>query len=307
MNDLPSVDSGTNELQLLEFLVGDEFFGINIAKVSEIMIYTEVTKVPSSPDAVEGVFMHRDKLVTVIDLHNILGISLPESTPGLFIVCDFQQLSIAFHVTSVDGIQRLSWLQIEKPPAVTDADGENIATGIAKMEQRIVMILDFEKIVCDLNHGKEFDVAEISEFARHEHIDYNKKVIIAEDSIFLNKVMVEALKKAGFTNIETFYDGKSCWEYVETIKDDPAQVANIAGFISDIEMPQMDGHSLTRLIKTDKTLAHLPVLIFSSLIHENMRAHGSKAGADAQYSRAELNECIHHLIKLVSERNEHKL
>ncbi|GHU46591.1 chemotaxis protein CheV [Clostridia bacterium] len=302
MNDLPSVDSGTNELQLLEFLVGDEFFGINIAKVSEIMIFTDVTKVPSSPDAVEGVFMHRDKLVTVVDLHKILGISLPAETRGLFIVCDFQQLSIAFHVTSVDGIQRLSWGQIEKPPAVTDGNGENIATGIAKMESRIVMILDFEKIVCDLNHGKEFDVAELAEFARHEEIDYNKKVIIAEDSIFLNKVMVDALKKAGFTNISSFYDGKGAWEYIEGLRDTPGEVEKVAGIISDIEMPQMDGHSLTRLIKTDKKLLHLPVLIFSSLIHENMRAHGSKAGADAQYSRAELNECIHHLIRLVSER-----
>lgn len=293
---------GANELELLEFVVGDELFGINIAKVSEIIIHCEVTRVPSSPPAVEGVFMHRNKLVTVLSLHSVLSVERNPEVEGLLIVCDFEQLSIAFHVDKVNGIQRLSWSNVEKPPTVTDVNGGNISTGIAKISDKIIMILDFEKIVCDLNHGKEFDLEEANEFVTRSEVDYTRGIVIAEDSIFLNKIMCDALRKAGFQTIHTFYTGRDAWQFIEAQKSSADISHNVAGVISDIEMPLMDGHTLTRYIKTDKRLVNIPVILFSSLIHENMRQRGDVAGADDQFSRSQLSECINRLVELLAIR-----
>lgn len=298
-------ETGTNELKLLEFQVGSEYFGINVAKVSEIIRYTELTPLPSAPDAIEGVFMHRDKLVTVIDLHKVLGLPLAEEHgSGLFIVCDFEQLSVAFHVSMVNSIQILSWTAIEKPPAVNSTGGnnENIATGIAKIGKKMIMILDFEKIVCDLNHGQEFEISDIGDIEIHEEVDYTVNLVVAEDSTFLNKVMIDALKKAGFKNIHTFFNGLDAWDYIRKLKSSTNLRHDCAAVISDIEMPQMDGHSLTKYIKDDKQLRTIPVYLFSSLIHDNMRLRGDSAGADGQFARSQLNELLNTLLARLKQK-----
>ncbi|MDR1753353.1 MAG: chemotaxis protein [Eubacterium sp.] len=295
-------ETGTNELQLLDFLVGDEYFGINIAKVSEIIRYIELTPMPSAPPEIEGVFMHRDKLVTVIDLHKVLNCGSDEDGNGLLIVCDFQQMSIAFHVTTVNGIQTLSWSEIEKPPSVNHHGTESVATGIAKLENRMIMILDFEKIICDLNYGLDFEVNDLDLSVISEDIDSEQQIIVVEDSLFLNKVVVDALKKSGIKNIKVFYNGLDAWDYIRQQKGTPDLKKNLAAVISDIEMPQMDGHSLTKFIKDDKELRTTPVLLFSSLIHENMRMRGESAGADAQFARSQLNELLVTLFDYLKKR-----
>ena len=287
-------DSSTNELQLLEFLVGDEYFGINIAKVSEIIRFTELTPIPNAPASIEGVFTHRDKLVTVIDLHEVLGRPMAEEHGnGLFIVCDFEQFIVAFHVSTVIGIKKLSWSTIEKPPSVSKDNTDSITTGMAKIEDenKIIMILDFEKIICDLNLNPDNEGADVSTLEVCDSTDFNKQLIIAEDSPFLCKALVDALKKVGFKNIHVYYNGADAWEFIKSKKGTP-QRSEIGAIISDIEMPQMDGHTLTRLIKSDKELKTIPVFIFSSLIHENMRGRGDSAGADGQFARSELADLI---------------
>ncbi|MCL1823970.1 MAG: chemotaxis protein [Oscillospiraceae bacterium] len=286
-------DTSTNELQLLEFLVGDEYFGINIAKVSEIIRFTELTPIPNSPESIEGVFMHRDKLVTVIDLHVVLELPMQEEHGnGLFIVCDFEQFSVAFHVSTVIGIQRLTWSTIEKPPSVNKDAHASITTGMAKLEDKIIMILDFEKIICDLSFGSDYEQENFDTFTVPGTIDLNKHLIIAEDSPFLIKVLIDALKNVGFKNIHSFYNGLEAWEHIRTIKGTDRVKTELAAVISDIEMPQMDGHTLTKLIKEDKELKGVPVFLFSSLIHENMRGRGDSAGADGQFARSQLKDLI---------------
>jgi two-component system chemotaxis response regulator CheV len=295
-------DSSTNELKLLEFLVGEEFFGINIAKVSEIIRFTELTPVPSSPDAIEGVFMHRDKLVTVIDLHVVLSHALKEEHGnGLFIVCDFEQFSVAFHVSSVLGIQNLTWSSIEKPPAVSKNADDSITTGMAKLEDKIIMILDFEKIICDLSLTDDFEHDSLHNIEIPHTLDLTRTLVIAEDSPFLCKVLMESLKNVGFKNIQSFYNGLEAWEYIKAKKGTPSLKQDVAAVISDIEMPQMDGHTLTRLIKEDKELKNIPVFMFSSLIHENMRGRGDSAGADGQFARSQIGELISALTEFLTE------
>lgn len=291
------LESGTNELELLEFFVGNEDYGINIAKVNEIMTYREVTPMPSAPDGVEGVFMPRDKLITVVDLHKILGVDVPDGNSGLLIVCEFNQLDIAFHVTSVKGIQRISWSSIEKPPSVANNSKKGVATGIAKIDGRIIVILDFEKIISDLNSSSGLDTTGIDKLEKSESVNYDAKIVIAEDSALLNKMIVNAMTSAGFHNILAFSNGQEAWNYISGYADNSSAADNIALVVSDIEMPQMDGHRLTKLIKDNQNLKKIPVYLFSSLIDERMRKKGESVGADLQFSKPQIGDLIKAMIE----------
>ena len=291
------LESGTNELELLEFFVGNEDYGINIAKVNEIMTYREVTPMPSAPDGVEGVFMPRDKLITVVDLHKILGVDVPDGNSGLLIVCEFNQLDIAFHVTSVKGIQRISWSSIEKPPSVANNSKKGVATGIAKIDGRIIVILDFEKIISDLNSSSGLDTTGIDKLEKSESVNYDAKIVIAEDSALLNKMIVNAMTSAGFHNILAFSNGQEAWNYISGYADNSNAADNIALVVSDIEMPQMDGHRLTELIKDNQNLKKIPVYLFSSLIDERMRKKGESVGADLQFSKPQIGDLIKAMIE----------
>ena len=293
------LESGTNELELLEFFVGDKDYGINIAKVSEIMTYREVTPLPAAPDEVEGLFMPRDKIITVVDLHKVLGIPLPAGNDGLLIVCEFNGLDIAFHVTNVKGIQRINWGNIEKPPQVANNSNAGIATGIAKIEGRIIIILDFEKIISDLNCSASLDMSGIDAMQNEvkHNTNFDARIVIAEDSPFLNKMVVEAITKAGFHNIASFSNGLEAWNYVSGFAGSDDVLKSVALVVSDIEMPQMDGHRLTKLIKTDPNLSKIPVFLFSSLIDEKMKLKGESIGADAQFSKPQISGLIKKMLE----------
>ncbi len=293
------LESGTNELELLEFFVGNEDYGINIAKVSEILTYREVTPMPSAPEEVEGVFMPRDKLITVVDLHKVLGIPRPDGNEGLLIVCEFNQLDIAFHVTSVKGIQRISWTSIEKPPTVANNSKKGVATGIAKVDGKIIIILDFEKIISDLNCSSGLDASGIDKIEKSDEVDYNAKIVIAEDSPLLNQLVVNALTKAGFHNILSFSNGQEAWNYISTYADSEDVTQYVSLLVSDIEMPQMDGHRLTKLIKEHRNLHKIPVFLFSSLIDDMMKAKGRSVGADEQFSKPQISGLIQAMMTVL--------
>lgn len=293
------LESGTNELELLEFFVGNEDYGINIAKVSEILTYREVTPMPSAPEEVEGVFMPRDKLITVVDLHKVLGIPRPDNNEGLLIVCEFNQLDIAFHVTSVKGIQRISWTSIEKPPTVANNSQKGVATGIAKIDGKIIIILDFEKIISDLNCSSGLDASGLEKIEQSDEVDYNAKIVIAEDSPLLNQLVVNALTKAGFHNILSFSNGQEAWNYISTYADSEDVTQYVSLLVSDIEMPQMDGHRLTKLIKENRNLCKIPVFLFSSLIDDKMKAKGRSVGADEQFSKPQISGLIQAMMTVL--------
>lgn len=299
------LESGTNELELLEFTVGNNSYGINIAKVSEIMTDQQVTPVPNGPEEIEGVFIPRDKLISVIDLHKVLHTPRPETKKTIFIVCQFNQMVVAFHVSGVKGFQRISWTDIVEPPAVSgNGDGMGISTGVAKVNGKIIMILDFEKIVSDLNRSSGIDITGLDQVEKASINAGNKRIIVADDSPFLNKMITSTLADTGFKNVVSFQNGEDAWDYVNTFKnkctaDDIND--NIACVISDIEMPKMDGHRLTKLIKDDPVLRHIPVILFSSLIDEQMIAKCKAVGADAQFSKPQITELIKTLLKLISD------
>ena len=287
------LESGTNELEVLEFMVGEQSFGINIAKVIEIMNYQPMIPVPDSPDEFEGVFTPRDKVISVIDLHKVLNKESSDKEHDLLIICHFNQMDIGFHVSSVKGIQRISWEDIEKPPQIAGDGTTNIATGIAKFDNRIILILDFEKIVSDINRSAVIDATGVNTTDTDKSL---KHIVIAEDSPFLNTLIRNTLKESGYVNVVSFDNGKDAWDYVKGHKTMGGDILDqISCVISDIEMPQMDGHHLTKLIKDDEFLRRIPVYLFSSLINDQMRKKGESVGADAQFSKPQIGSLINYL------------
>ncbi len=290
------LENGTNELEILEFKIGDNSYGINVAKINEIITYQPVTPVPNAHPSIEGIFMPRDTMITAIDLRNAL--QLGESEPGgLFIITNFNKLDVAFHVDKVVGINRYSWKQIIKPDATINNGDEGISTGVIKMDDRLVIILDFEKIVTDISPETGLKLTEIDALGERERSQ--KPIVIAEDSHLLNKLICDALTKAGYTNINRNEDGLAAWNYINECLDKGELDQKVACVITDIEMPQMDGHRLTKLIKTDDRLKHIPVVIFSSLVNEEMRRKGEALGADAQLSKPEIGKLVQEIDKLL--------
>lgn len=291
------MESGTNELEVLEFTVSGNSYGINVAKIKEIIPYSPVTPVPNAHPSIEGLFMPRDIMITAIDLRNCLqrGTSEPG---GLFIITNFNSLDIAFHVDEVVGIHRVSWSEIIKPNVTVSTADESISTGIIKINEKLVIILDFEKILSDINPETGLKVDEVDLIEKNA-LRATKPILIAEDSVLLNKLIVESLKKAGYTQLIHTANGQEAFEVLQECKEKGTIAENVQCVITDIEMPIMDGHRLTKLIKTDDTLKSIPVVIFSSLVNDEMRKKGESLGADAQLSKPEIGNLVHLIDELL--------
>lgn len=294
------LENGTNELEILEFTLANNSYGINVAKIREIIPYQTVTPVPNSHPSIEGIFMPRDTMITAIDLKNCLGRGESEAN-GLFIITNFNKLDIAFHVESVQGIHRVSWRDIIKPDATISTTDESVSTGIVKKEDKLIIILDFEKIVSDINPETGLKISEIDELGTRKR--YNVPILIAEDSPLLNKLIVDSLKKAGYDNLIHTENGQKAYDVIKQCKEDGTLAQHVRVIITDIEMPEMDGHRLTRLVKSDDATADIPVIIFSSLVNDEMKKKGEALGADAQLSKPEIGNLVKIVDRLVEEKH----
>ncbi|MCI8323042.1 MAG: chemotaxis protein CheV [Lachnospiraceae bacterium] len=290
------LENGTNELEVLEFKLDGNAYGINVAKIKEIINYQEVTPVPNAHPSVEGIFMPRDTMITAIDLKNCLqrGVSEPG---GLFIVTNFNKLDIAFHVDSVVGIHRVSWREIIKPGTTISTSEDGVSTGIIKFDDRLIIILDFEKIVTDINPETGLKVADIEELGERHRIDV--PILIAEDSPLLNKLIVDSLHKAGYVNLIHTENGQQAYDVIQECKREGTLKEHVQCIITDIEMPIMDGHRLTKLVKSDDETKSIPIVIFSSLVNDDMKRKGEALGANAQLSKPEIGNLVRVVDELV--------
>ena len=294
------LENGTNELEILEFTLAGNSYGINVAKIKEIIIYQPVTPVPNAHPSIEGIFMPRDTMITAIDLKNCLGRG--ESKPsGLFIITNFNKLNIAFHVENVLGIHRVSWRDIIKPDVTISTTEESVSTGIIKKDGKLIIILDFEKIVTDINPETGLKLSDIIELGERKRSDV--PILIAEDSPLLNKLIVDSLKKAGYTNLIHNENGQKAYDVISQCKADGTLREHVGVIVTDIEMPEMDGHRLTKLVKSDEATSHIPIIIFSSLVNDEMKRKGSALGADAQLSKPEIGNLVKIVDRLVEENH----
>ena len=287
------LEVGTNELEIMEFIIDGRSFGINVAKVLEIMKYEEVTPVPHSNKYVEGIFKPRNQIISVLDLAAYLKLNSKENPErDILIITNFNNNHTAFHVHSVETIHRISWSEMEKPDETIHGSMDGITTGIARIGDKLITILDFEKIMSELNPSQALDANRVN------HLEDRPRnqvpILLAEDSPFLKKVILNALNKAGYMNVLCVGTGKEAWSALDNMRQ--VELDNLDEhvrlIITDIEMPEMDGHTLCKLIKGDRRFKHLPVIVFSSLINDEMKKKGKTVGADAQISKPEIQSLV---------------
>lgn len=293
------LETGTNELEIVEFNLGNSSFGINVMKVREIVTPQKITTLPNSHPNAEGVIQLRGEVVPIIDLAKAMSIP-PSSNPqeDRVIISEFNQMKVAFHVHGVSRIHRISWEQIEKPSEFAESD-KSSTTGIIKMDDRLIILLDFERIVLEMSPKSGINVETVKELGYRQRSE--KHIVIAEDSTMLRELLKSTLNEAGFHNLHFYNDGKLAWEYLEELssKYGDGIAEHVQLVITDIEMPQMDGHHLTRRVKEHPYLRKLPVIIFSSLITDTLRHRGEVVGANAQVSKPEINKLVKHIDGLV--------
>lgn len=288
------LETGTNELEILEFIIDGNSFGINVSKITKLNQSVPVQPMPRSHPFIEGVFHVRDDVITLVNLPEYLGLP-PSGHPenDIFIIASFNQMTMAFRVDKVENIHRISWTAINKPDVTIYGGQEGIITGITKIGERIISIVDFEKIIFDISPESGIQLAEIDELGERSRMDV--PILVAEDSELLRRMILEALHKAGYQKVVMCDNGQEAWDQLCQYRD-RASIVPLSDMVSlvitDIEMPQMDGHRLTKLIKDDPTLSVLPVIIFSSLIDEAMQLKGETVGASAQLSKPEIGRLV---------------
>ncbi len=284
------LESGTNEIEIMEFTIDGSLYGINVAKVREIIMSAPVKVMPHAHPAVEGIFKPRDVVITVVDLPKYLGVDKEKAEKDLFIITNFNKMYIAFRVHTVVGISCISWTDIHKPDKTVSGGSEGVATGIAQCGSDLVTILDFERIVAEIAPETTIQMDEIEQMGPRARSD--EPIWIAEDSILLSKMIEECLRKAGYVNLRMFPNGREMWEALNALPQSRKLFEQVALIITDIEMPQMDGHRLTKLVKSSPRFQPIPLIIFSSLISEEMRIKGRQLGADEQMSKPEIGHLV---------------
>jgi two-component system chemotaxis response regulator CheV len=285
------LETGTNEFEIVEFTVGKVNYGINVAKVREVINLVPITEMPNSHPYVDGIFTLRGRVMPLVNLPRCLGAEDSGSNTKNIIVSELNNYFIGFLVNEVSRIHRVSWSVMEPPPNVTNSD---MVVGIIKMGEKIVILLDFEKIVAEINpqiNIKLTTLPESTEASKEQR--KTKKIFIAEDSKMLRDLLVETLHESGYLNVTAYNNGKDAWDALYALAESGVPIEEkVHMLITDIEMPQMDGHHLLKRVREDRALAKLPVVIFSSLINEEMRRKGEAIGADGQVSKPEIVQLI---------------
>lgn len=284
------LESGTNELEIVEFEVAGSRYGINVIKVKEIIVPMPITPIPHADPAVEGIIQLRGEILPVISMERVLGMGQSANPQNdKYIVSSFNKQQVVFHVHNVTMIHRISWDAIEKPSGAYSTETSPVI-GVIKLGGDMMLLLDFEKIVMEISPETGIRLEQIKKLGKRERSD--KRLLVAEDSPLLRKLLQTTLSEAGYERVEFFENGKDALTYLEKVAETGDVADTIQLVITDIEMPQLDGHHFTRRIREHKGLAKLPVIIFSSLITDELKHKGTSVGADEQISKPEIAELV---------------
>jgi two-component system chemotaxis response regulator CheV len=297
------LESDTNELEIVEFRV-DELdshdnlipchYGVNVAKVREIIRLPQLTKALNTSDAVEGMIKLREKVIPVLNLSKILNKYTGNLVADRVIVLEFNNLMVGVLVHSVSRIYRISWKNVEAPASAVYSDQ---VTGLVKMEDRIILVLDFEKIVaefCSSSALRPLSAEQLQESGGNDRS--SKTILVADDSPFIRNTMCSALRGAGY-NVEEAVNGLEAWEKIqkhmqESSNTDTLFRSRIQLLITDVEMPQMDGLHLTSLVRKEASLKELPIIIFSSLASEDNIRKWHDLGAQQILTKPDLPNLV---------------
>lgn len=292
---------GTNEWQVVVFTLGDQSFAINVDKTREILRWTGVRPVPQSHPAMLGITTVRGEVIPLIDLRIYLNI-----TPAVpleqskIIVTEFNQMKLGF---VVDGVERIYRIHSEELDATLTGTflGENVLY-VIKRDERNILLLDYERIVQVVNpqlagqyqvdstrmHGAVSDLGDLDQY----------KILVVEDSPLIRKMIQDVLAKGGIHNVEAVSHGKAAWDRL----CDEGEAFDLV--ITDIEMPKMDGLALTKKIKEDERLRNIPVIVFSSIMADDIKKKAQSVGADGQITKPEIEQLIAKVGELLRKRRE---
>ena len=284
------LESGTNEFEIVEFTVGGVHYGINVAKVREVIqsALFPITQVPQAHPYLDGVITLRGSTIPLVNLPRCMGHGQGENCKSI-IVTEINAYYIGFLVDEVSRIHRISWNDMESPPQV---GGSSRVVGIVRFGDRIVQLMDFESIIAEVNPQINKKLTEVQ--SRDDNLQtlrQNAPIVVAEDSTMLRNMLLGTLKDAGYGNVTAFVNGLDAWNFLHP-EEEPAPDMGHGAVITDIEMPKMDGHRLLKLIREDEKLRGIPVILFSSLINEEMRSKGEALGATGQIAKPEMNELV---------------
>ncbi len=310
------LESGTNELELVEFYIDEEnpdggepyrgYYGVNVAKVLEIIRMPSVTKMPGrSNPAVLGTFNLRSKVIPLVDLSRWLNKRIKASDEAKVIVSEFNRTTSAFMVSGVTRIHRISWQEVEPPGSHITSFSNDSVTGVVRFQDRILLILDMEKVLGDLNPNLAMRL-EPGQLSAERPAKDCLKALIADDSASIRRMIATMLEKSGFQVTQTT-NGREAWDLLAAHKTHAAEEQRplydyVDVVVSDIEMPVMDGHNLTKRIKEDPVLKDLPVILFSSLITDRLRHKGDAVGADGQVSKPDITVLTNLAFELIEAR-----
>ena len=249
------LETGTNEFEIVEFTIGTVHYGINVAKVREVITRAPVTEMPQAHPYVDGLFTLRGKAIPLVNLPRCLNVQTGAESRNI-IVTEINNYNIGFLVDSVSRIHRISWKNMEPAPEVGD---QSRVVGIVKMKEnlnskkadKIILLLDFETIIAEINpeiNAKLTTFDEASEDVRARRSGIH--VVCVEDSPLLRELLVNTLHESGYRFVRDFNNGADAWKYIheQAEKDGPVE-DRVRIIISDIEMPQMDGHRLLKLVR----------------------------------------------------------
>jgi len=281
--------------ELLLFRLGEsgpskkrELFGINVFKVREIMVMPEVTAMVNAPDSVMGVANIRGQMIPVINLPLITSCN-PTKGLGILLVTEFARTTQAFAVEEVNEIVRLEWKQVLS----AEGTGGGLVTSIARLDgaaenTRLAQVLDVEQILRDVfpEQHKSVDESVVMPSVR---VPPGTVILAADDSAVARMMIEQGLKAMDLPYVMT-KSGKEAWDKLQSMYDEATAKGKsikdrVAVVLTDLEMPEMDGFTLTRNIKQDPRFAGLKVIIHSSLTGSTNESHVKSVGADAYVAK----------------------
>jgi len=295
--------------ELLLFKLGEapgtdrrELFGINVFKVREILVMPEITAMVNSPPSVMGVANIRGQMISVINLPQIVGTN-PSKGLGILLVTEFARTTQAFAVEEVNEIVRLEWKHVLS----AEGRGGGLVTSIARLDgaaenTRLAQVLDVEQILRDVFPEQQAS-AEVEADSKL-HLPAGTVILAADDSAVARMMIETGLKSMEVPYIMT-KSGQEAWDRLKAMAAEAESQGKtirdkVALVLTDLEMPEMDGFTLTRNIKQDPRFSSIPVVIHSSLTGTTNEEHVRKVGADAYVAKFVAEELAETLRRVLS-------
>jgi two-component system, chemotaxis family, chemotaxis protein CheV len=277
------LESGTNEMELLVFRLGGTAYGVNVIKVRELVQRLPVISLPHAPEGVAGSIKLREEILSLIDLAVYLKEEPDPKAKGLIIMLEINNTRCGVLVDAVEMIHRLRWEDIDPPsPLLSYCDAP--VTAVSRIQDRVVQILDFERIFSELLGVNAVEITD-EQAAGGSKERAKIKILAVDDSSFVRNSLQKVLLKAGFGEVVFREDGDAAWEELQRAHDAEEKSYDIV--LSDIEMPRVDGWHLTVRLKEDPRFKDVPVVLFSSVVSDDMASKSEAVGASAQVSKSD--------------------